>query len=60
MESDDIERALEDCESAMSASNCPFTAWEREFVESLVEQWDEKQHLTGRQRDVLAEIWDKV
>ena len=60
MDMEQVEDALEDCQSALRASNCPFSSWEREFIESVVEQWEERQHLTSRQREVLAEIWDKV
>jgi hypothetical protein len=55
-----VEEALDDCNSALTASNCPFTAWEKEFVESVGEQWEERQFLSEKQRDTLRRVWDKV
>jgi len=60
MDDDDIENAIEDCQSATSASNCPFNEWEEEFIESIAEQWSEKSYLTEKQMDTLQRIWDKV
>ena len=60
MDEHDIPEAIEDCCSALDARNCPFTAWEKEFVESIYEQWDDKGWLSERQKEVLQKIWNKV
>lgn len=60
MINEEIEAALEDCETAMSASNCPFTQWEKEFIESIGEQFDERGGLTTKQEQILEKIWDKI
>ncbi len=60
MNKDEIEQALEDCESAMTAVNCPFTKWEQEFIESVRDQYFESGGLSEKQRIILRGIWDKV
>jgi len=60
MENDMVEEALDDCNSALTATNCPFTAWEKEFLESVAEQWEEREYLSEKQRDTLKRIWDKI
>ena len=56
---DQIERALEDCEQALSARNSPYSDWEEEFLESILEQWPEKQWLSEKQWEILSRLWDK-
>ena len=60
MEERKIVEAIEDCENALPATNCPFTKWERDFVESVSEQWEDKEFLSERQQEVLGRIWEKV
>lgn len=60
MDEHTIQEALDDCLSAISARNCPFSPWDREFLESVAEQWEERQSLSERQQDALRDIWDKV
>lgn len=60
LDDSDLEEALEDCSSALSATNCPFTPWEKEFVESVYEQFQARSTLSDKQKDILAKIWDKV
>lgn len=60
MNRDEIEEALEDCKTAMTASNCPFTDWEKEFIESVRDQYFEQGGLSEKQRTILRGIWDKV
>ena len=33
------------------------TQWEREFIESVTEQWEERRSLSGRQLDILEKIY---
>jgi hypothetical protein len=33
--------------------------WEREFVESVSEQWTRRRSLSDKQKEVLGRIWDK-
>lgn len=60
MDDNIIQEALDDCFNAITTRNCPFTDWEKEFLESVSEQWDERQRLSEKQRDTLKDIWDKV
>jgi hypothetical protein len=55
-----IGAAVDDCCSALGARNCPFTPWEREFVESVATQWEDRRRLTERQQESLERIWEKV
>lgn len=36
------------------------TPWEREFLESVQEQWEDRQWLSERQGEVLERIWEKL
>lgn len=60
MDKYDIENALEDCASALDASNCPFSDWEKEFIESLWDQFRRRKILSDKQIEILERIWDKV
>lgn len=60
MTKQEIEEALEDCETAISARNCPFTDWEEEFIGSVQEQFLERGGLSDKQCETLQKIWDKV
>ena len=60
MDTEDIQRAIEDCESARSASNCPFSKWEMDFIDSITEQFEERGSLSERQQEKLQAIWDKI
>lgn len=33
--------------------------WERNFVESISDQWDRNHSLSDRQKEVLGQIWDR-
>ncbi len=57
---EDIERWLNDCVAAARARNNPFNAWEKEFIESIQLQWNERQSLTSKQADTLLEVWGKI
>lgn len=55
---------LTDCENV---ANIPkerggpgFNEWEKEFLESLREQFDRNGSLTDKQLEKLEELWDKV
>lgn len=60
MKADQIERALDECHDALSASNCPFNEWEKEFIESVKEQYDDSESLSQKQQDTLERIWGKI
>jgi hypothetical protein len=36
------------------------TEWEMNFVESIIDQWARRKHLTDKQKEILGKIWDKV
>jgi hypothetical protein len=60
MTKDDIKQALEDCLGVFNASNCPFTDWEKEFLESVDEQFAARGGLSEKQQDRLEAIWGKI
>ena len=33
--------------------------WEKNFIESIDDQWSHRRSLSDRQREVLGKIWDK-
>lgn len=37
--------------------NEPFTDWEEDFVESVKRQWETKNYLSVKQRDILERIY---
>lgn len=55
-----VQEAIEDCQNAMPASNCPFTKWECDFIDSVAEQFEARGRLSEKQRETLQSIWDKV
>lgn len=56
----DIETMLDDCNEAKTARNSPFTPWEKEFIESVSEQFDERHTLSDKQTETLENIWNKI
>jgi hypothetical protein len=63
-ETDEIERPLSDCESALdipkSRGGPGFNDWEKEFLGSIREQFDDKGWLTSPQVDKLRQLWDRI
>lgn len=68
-ESSTMERWLDDCEEVVNIDGSHggpgFTDWEKEFLGSLREQFDEragrtKKPLTGKQLVVLHKLWDRI
>lgn len=51
---------IEDCESARSCSNHPFTKWEVDFIDSVLEQYEERGSLSPKQEETLTKIWEKI
>jgi hypothetical protein len=55
---------LEECEAAAEILECnggpDLTDWEREFLESVREQYDDRGRLTIRQEEILQQIHDKI
>lgn len=56
----DIATMLSDCESAKTCSNSPFTKWEEDFIDSVLEQFEERGGLTAKQEETLEKIWEKI
>ena len=60
----EVESILEDCENVMNVSRSAggpgFTTWEKDFLESIREQYDMRGTLSDRQQEILQEIWDKI
>ena len=55
-----IEQALEECKSVFNASNCPFSEWEMEFIDSIENQYLDRGSLSEKQSEKLQKIWDKI
>ncbi len=60
IELEEIDDVLSECQSALEASNCPFSDWERDFIESVTDQFDRKGSLSEKQRETLKKIWEKI
>ena len=35
------------------------TEWEKNFIESVTDQWTSRRSLSDKQKDVLGKIWDR-
>jgi hypothetical protein len=35
------------------------STWEKQFMESIADQWNRARRLSDRQKEVLGQIWDK-
>ena len=53
---DEIETLIEDCLNRYDKMN----DWEREFMESIKDQYDDRGTLTETQEIKLNDIWEKV
>ena len=53
---DDIEQLIEDCETRESR----LTDWERNFIDSIKNQFIERGSLSEKQTERLNEIWERV
>ena len=60
MDADDIEYGLNECLEQLEVSNCPFTDWEKEFLQSASEQFERKGGLSEKQQEILEKIWEKI
>lgn len=60
IEREEIQQMLEDCNEARTCSNSPFSPWEKEFIESVTDQFDQRGSLSPKQLDILGGLWDKV
>jgi hypothetical protein len=41
------------------ASERRLTEWEKNFVESITDQWTSRHSLSDKQKEVLGKIWDR-
>lgn len=51
---------LDDTDSAATPRKRTFTKWERDFLESIREQWDDRGRLSERQEEILTQLYDKT
>lgn len=42
-----------------NSSTDPMSDWERDFFESVSEQWQRNRRLSEKQKEILGRIWDK-
>ncbi len=42
------------------ADNLKLTSWEKDFVESITDQWERRRSLSDKQKEILGRIWEKV
>ena len=49
-----------DIRAAMDCSNEDFSDLEKEFVESVYDQFTENKHLSEKQTGVLFKIWESI
>ena len=47
---------INDWLDALQAPHTPLTHWEESFLESVTDQWDTRQWLSDRQREMLERI----
>ena len=41
------------------ANEMRMTEWEKNFIESITDQWTSRRSLSEKQKDVLGKLWDK-
>lgn len=54
------ENALEDVINALESGDEDLSDWERDFVESVQEQWEDYGWLTDKQLEKILDIWHKI
>lgn len=59
-EQEALQNCLDDIQDTLTVSNCPFSKWEIDFIDSILEQWEEKKFLTPKQRMTVIRIWEKI
>lgn len=60
MDKDKINEMIMDILDVANVSNTAITKWEKDFVESVQEQFIEKGSLSEKQEQTLERIWDKI
>ena len=64
MDKQDIGQMIEDCQNVAYIDRMHggpgFNDWERNFIESIAEWYDENDDLTDAQYQTLKKIWDKI
>ena len=55
-----IKEMLDDCNELLDVMKSCFSEWERKFLRSISQQFEEKETLTERQSETLYTIWNKV
>ena len=56
IDQDEISTFIKDCDDRESK----MTEWERNFIQSIREQFDRTETLSLKQNETLEQIWDKV
>lgn len=51
---------LDDTDSAATPRKRTFSRWERDFLESIRDQWDGLGRLSKRQEEILTQLYDKT
>lgn len=59
-EKDKVQEILDDCSEVMGVRNCPFSPWQKDFIESVASQFEDGGFLTSPQYDKLVEVWDCI
>lgn len=54
------EAELDELASPATPRRATFTKWERDFLESIRDQWDDRGRLSERQEEILTELCDKT
>lgn len=54
------ENALEDVINVLESGDEDLSDWERDFVESVQEQWEDYGWLTDKQLEKILDIWHKI
>ncbi|OPZ22635.1 MAG: hypothetical protein BWZ03_00731 [bacterium ADurb.BinA186] len=54
------ENALDDVINAFECGDEDLSDWERDFIESVQEQWEDYGWLTDKQLEKILDIWRKI
>jgi len=60
---EELMKMIDDCSEALTVQNCPFTAWEKDFLMSVIKRhliYGMKANFTGRQQFYIKQAWEKI
>lgn len=57
---DRAEQLIDLISEKIAMATCQLSAWESDFLDSVMGQWENKKWLSPKQVTILEKIWDKL